>query len=742
MTASSGAPSAIRQTGIRCDGTFPCAQCADASLACICDHVPRMRRPKDGRACVIDESRASSDIGSRGLILGPSRPTPSSPLCLLPRLVALYALHIYPVMPLVYLPDVRQAAARAEAAMTMAAGRGPSIVGDGISAALSPREKSLLYAMCALTALHVGSRSIDKDGLVPESLADVAAAAANGEGGGGRTAADAKSSCEPVGRWFLNACLAARKGDGADQLRYDMVDDPVLDDVITSFWLSTSFFEIGQKRRGYHHLREALTLALDLGLDNEQTYHRPGLTQREVLCRRRVFWSLFVAERSHAVLYNKPLVLTATPGFPDTRHVYESPEIHAGFLKLVSVYAHLDAAFVGAWNDGINAAGPATAGGGLTSGAATVNTTYLALQDVLGRAPEFVLRGGVGGRLANLPVGSSAVAAKAIMLTENYDDYDDEGSAERATPPRTNSGALVATTVSSIAAPEPELTEIQKADLLVTQQWLRLVVWQASFRQGLLSWKHAHEAMRFGFPLAIAHRTAACLAALPAHAFEAHGMGVMEKVFRIGAWCVDVTAAADRLGRAGAGDGARGVAVAGLDPLQFFVRTLSASPASRSRFAEKLLMLAADRRGPMALMVLPPRLGAGLSVREATAVVEELGARKTRPDIVADQDHAARSACNGNPDNGAGRMGPITDEVAPGFYAASDNKLMASARPRCRACPGGGTLMAPPDGTSTPSRHQGVHAAADAQSLSGRCSEVNIWDMSSPVCYATEQWYF
>lgn len=171
---------------------------------------------------------------------------------------------------------------------------------------------------------------------------------------------------------------------------------------------------------------------------------------------------------------------------------------------------------------------------------------------------------------------------------------------------------------------QSEPTAIQKADLLITQQWLRLIVWQSSFRQSLLSWTAPHESMHFAFPLAIARSTANVLRSLPSSAVEVHGMGIFEKIFEIGTWCMNVLGAIDRASATGTpisgirgtmgmdfvgtGDlGVLGVSRKGvaIDPLEFFVRTLSATPNSRTQFAERLLMFAQERPGGMRMALTP-----------------------------------------------------------------------------------------------------------------------------------------
>ncbi|KKY32121.1 putative fungal specific transcription factor [Diaporthe ampelina] len=135
--------------------------------------------------------------------------------------------------------------------------------------------------------------------------------------------------------------------------------------------------------------------------------------------------------------------------------------------------------------------------------------------------------------------------------------------------------------------------------------------------------------MHFAFPLAIARSTAAVLQSLPSTAVEVHGMGIFEKIFEIGTWCMNVLGAVDRASAAGTpisglgslsggfmgmdflpGNGDLGVLGvsrkgAAIDPLEFFVRTLSATPNSKTQFAERLLMFAQERPGGMRMALSP-----------------------------------------------------------------------------------------------------------------------------------------
>ncbi|KAF5525926.1 putative sucrose utilization protein SUC1 [Colletotrichum aenigma] len=602
-------PTFITYLRIRCDGKFPCEQCVHASLTCKRDHVPKKRGPKRGHGRVINELRAKEssqthpqqqqrhhhqpnqrpfngenalesptdvDIGMSGSDIGeaashehssnasaastpPSfwaavtsnpahsqvpeprgifssdelRPRTRNYFHMIPQLIELYYEHIYPIMPLIYMPAMRETISRPM---------------------MTSSEKNLVYAMCALTSMHMSGKSIGAPG---------------------------PTSWEVVGRFFLDETISTRQS-------YDFLEDLSLSAVISSFYLSTSFFEINQSRKSWYYLREALTNAQDLGLQDDSTYY--GLSREETLCRQRVFWILFVTERSFAILRNKPITFKRTPSLPTTRHPYEAPDIHAGFLQLVSSYTPLDESFVTAWNEG--------------SDPRVSATTFLALQNLLSLPPAFL-------RPRN---------ARGSPPSQHQHQHQGQfvGSFGAASASRDAGG--------------PEPTDIQKADLLITQQWLRLIVWQSSMRQGLLSWTNPADSsgpsgsgvgggnsMCFSFPLTVARDTASILASLPSKAVEVHGMGIMEKIFEIGTWCVNVLGACESVGFQTAMDftsGEMGVLGSGrkgasLDPIEFFIKTLSASDNSRKQFADKLLTAAGENPGSMRTQLSPAMSAVG-----------------------------------------------------------------------------------------------------------------------------------
>jgi hypothetical protein len=132
------------------------------------------------------------------------------------------------------------------------------------------------------------------------------------------------------------------------------------------------------------------------------------------------------------------------------------------------------------------------------------------------------------------------------------------------------------------------LTDISKADILVTQQWLRLIVWQSSMRQGLLSSNAEDESMTFRYPLKIAHSLLNVISSLPTTSIEVHGMGIFEKIFEIGNTMLDVMQACGST----LPTESYGVSQ---DPFEVFVKTLSQTPNSQRQYANLLLAKAAEK---------------------------------------------------------------------------------------------------------------------------------------------------
>jgi hypothetical protein len=90
------------------------------------------------------------------------------------------------------------------------------------------------------------------------------------------------------------------------------------------------------------------------------------------------------------------------------------------------------------------------------------------------------------------------------------------------------------------------LTETQKADILITHQWLRLIFWQASMRQGLVSSDATDPVFYYNYPIVIAKDLCQIISTeLSYEAIAVHGLGIFEKIFEVAYTLMDALTIAD-----------------------------------------------------------------------------------------------------------------------------------------------------------------------------------------------------
>lgn len=62
-----------------------------------------------------------------------------------------------------------------------------------------------------------------------------------------------------------------------------------------SFFIFSYYGNCNTSKQAWYHLREAISFALALGLNREESYSDPSLEVNER--RRRLYWLLFITER-------------------------------------------------------------------------------------------------------------------------------------------------------------------------------------------------------------------------------------------------------------------------------------------------------------------------------------------------------------------------------------------------------------------------------------------------------------
>ncbi|KAF2154552.1 hypothetical protein K461DRAFT_222293 [Myriangium duriaei CBS 260.36] len=87
-----------------------------------------------------------------------------------------------------------------------------------------------------------------------------------------------------------------------------------------------------------------------------------------------------------------------------------------------------------------------------------------------------------------------------------------------------------------------QTTETQAADLRVSQQWLKTMIWQLSISHGYLSSTATDPSMTFQYPIGLARELISSASSFSQAAMEVHGIGLVEKLFDITCTLIDVLA--------------------------------------------------------------------------------------------------------------------------------------------------------------------------------------------------------
>ncbi|MCJ1478431.1 hypothetical protein MMC13_007111 [Lambiella insularis] len=82
--------------------------------------------------------------------------------------------------------------------------------------------------------------------------------------------------------------------------------------------------------------------------------------------------------------------------------------------------------------------------------------------------------------------------------------------------------------------------EAQEADLRITKQWLKIVIWQMSTASGCLSSTSTDDFLGFTYPIDVSKEVVAITSRLSRQALEVHGVGLIEKLFDVACTLIDV----------------------------------------------------------------------------------------------------------------------------------------------------------------------------------------------------------
>jgi hypothetical protein len=86
------------------------------------------------------------------------------------------------------------------------------------------------------------------------------------------------------------------------------------------------------------------------------------------------------------------------------------------------------------------------------------------------------------------------------------------------------------------------LTEMQKVDILITQLWMRMLVWQMAMSHLMLSSNNSTGSMSLLFPVEVARRLRALITGCSKRSIQVHGAGIVQKLFELAMGIADVIA--------------------------------------------------------------------------------------------------------------------------------------------------------------------------------------------------------
>lgn len=172
--------------------------------------------------------------------------------------------------------------------------------------------------------------------------------------------------------------------------------------------------------------------------------------------------------------------------------------------------------------------------------------------------------------------GFSSLCSLFSVLDEKFVQlwYANDMDEETASTPFENV-AGIQHDLNKLSFENSKMTSTQKADILITHQWLRLIFWQASMRQGLISSNSTDPVFCYDYPITIARDLCQVLRSSDFDAISVHGLGIFEKVFECAYTLMDALTLAK-------------VDWATSDDLRYLFSCLSASPNSHNTYVKVL----------------------------------------------------------------------------------------------------------------------------------------------------------
>ncbi|KAL3445620.1 hypothetical protein BJX65DRAFT_309822 [Aspergillus insuetus] len=151
---------------------------------------------------------------------------------------------------------------------------------------------------------------------------------------------------------YLQNALKAREHFSVSQLQPHAETHPHLEyeirhKLLSSFFLFLAYWNLRREKHAWWYLRECIALILSGRMHREDEYSL--LEPQEAEYRRRLFWGLFVVERTFCLLHDKPMMLRPWIEVPTIPSVFGAEGVMTGFVRLVTLFRGVDVDISGCW---------------------------------------------------------------------------------------------------------------------------------------------------------------------------------------------------------------------------------------------------------------------------------------------------------------------------------------------------------------------------------------------------------
>ncbi|BFZ63829.1 hypothetical protein YB2330_004961 [Saitoella coloradoensis] len=265
-----------------------------------------------------------------------------------------------------------------------------------------------------------------------------------------------------------------------------------LEGCLTSFYHFGCLFGMSQDDAAWFRLREAVTLGQLLKIDDPTAYDALPLDEQER--RIRTYWLLSITERAYALQRGHPIGFDGRPG---TR----METVHQKLRRLQAERNHRRRSSV-------------------ATDVSTAEEFPVSHLDLFGAVDQDFLDCW-NEKCSGDKQCSRMNAAKALSLFAEFNN-----SLNKLAPSSTNPKLQRDDS-------EWQSDDIQRADLLVTQQWLLNRLWRLCLSHGLVFPDEPNPPLRTEHAIHIAARTLSVCDALSMSSIEAHGIGFVEKLYDI-----------------------------------------------------------------------------------------------------------------------------------------------------------------------------------------------------------------